>query len=163
MTDASDRLKKWRASATAGDIARETVSLFHSGFSQDWHLTTWQGGFVGNVRGEEVTFIEHPFELERPPTTTNGRYEMKLNLFNTQTLIAEINAISVTRSQAIECEFNQYFDAETDPEQTFGPMELTKIAGMNRGVSCTGTWLDFLNLGFPRMLYTTVLLPGLSR
>ncbi|PHR83096.1 DUF1833 family protein [Henriciella sp.] len=163
MTDATDRTKRWRASATSGDIARETVSLFHPGFSQDWHLTTWHEPFAGNVRGEEVTFTPHPFELQRPATTSSGRYEMQLNLFSTQTLIAEINAVTVTRTQAIECEFNQYFEAETDSEMTFGPLEITKIAGMSRGVSCTGTWLDFLNLGFPRTLYTPVLFPGLSR
>lgn len=165
--DPSERLKKHNASATSqyNGQKRECVSLFHSSFSQDWHLTTWNGGsFDANVRSESVTFIPHPFRFRLPDDTASGRFDMEVDFFNDAgTFMSELRAAASDATERVQLEYNVFLAAEEDSD--ISPLVLEVIRAPFTSTNCTilATRANIQNRKFPYMVYRPELFPGLKR
>lgn len=163
MTDASARLKRYYASAPAGEYARETISLTHSGFSQDWHLTTYQEPFSANVDGVSVDFLLHPFVFREPEDATTGRFEVLVDIFNTgPAFVAELQAASADATERIQLVYGVYMDAETDPERTY-ELEIATVGLGSNSITAKAVRANVLNAKYPRDFYRTGKFPGLRR
>lgn len=164
--DPTERLKKYNASATAGDVLREGLSLFHSSFSQDWHLTTFNGGgFDANVRSTSVSFVPHPFKFRKPTDSASGRFDVNIDIFNDgETFMSELLlARSEGASSRIELEYNVYFEAEEDSHITPIVLDVIKVAFALDSATITASRPNIQNKKFPNMIYTPSLFPGLVR
>ncbi len=161
----SERWEKYNASAPAGELQRETISLFHPELPQDYHFTTWKGGFTGNVRSSSVTFVEHPFNAKLPEASTSGRNEIQIDLFNSgPAFVSAIKAIKADVTTPIDMEYNVYFEADTDGVDAARRIMSGVRVGFNvQAVSIYGTWLDFLNKKFPRQIFSPTKFRGLVR
>ena len=163
MTDASLRLRKYYASAPAGEIARETISLTHSAFSQDWHLTNFQEAFSANVDSVEVDFIIHPFTFREPEDSTTGRVEVQVDIFNTgPTFVAELQAAASDATETIQLVYGVYLEAESDPERTF-TLEVQSVALGTNSITARAVGPNVLDGRYPNKFYRTSKFPGLRR
>lgn len=160
----TDRQRRLYASAPRGEIGRTGLSLTHPAFGRAWHLTTAPKPFEGLVGGELVTFEVHPFKVVRPEIGTSGKVDMKLTLHNSGKVFAgEFLAAARQPETGIRAEVNDYLPG--DPESQIDPIVLTlKDIGITpENCSASASSVDFLNLEFPRQIYTLESHPGLDR
>jgi len=165
MADSSERLKKYYASAPAGEIAREGLSLFHSAFSQTWHFTNYPEAFSANVRGGSVNFLIHPFTFREPGASTTGKLEVLVDIYNSgRDFIAELQAAAADASNRIEMEYNVYLDPGTDAEKTL-LLDVQAVSPSQDTSSATlrAVGANVLNSPYPRIYYRTSKFPGLRR
>ncbi|QYJ00744.1 DUF1833 domain-containing protein [Thalassovita mediterranea] len=163
MTDLSARLQRYNASAPAGEVLRETLTLTHSAFSQDWHLTNFQSPFSANVGGVAVDFLLHPFTFRRPEDSTSGRFEVQADIFNTgPVFIDQLQAAAAVATERIQLIYGAYLDAGTDPEETF-TLEVSGAAPGSNAVTVKAVIANMLNGKYPRDFYRSDKFPGLRR
>ncbi|MAN46769.1 MAG: DUF1833 domain-containing protein [Alphaproteobacteria bacterium] len=165
MVDSSARLQKYYASAPAGEIAREGLSLFHSAFSQTWHFTNFPVEFSANVRGGSVDFLTHPFRFREPDSSTTGKIEVLVDIFNSgPDFIAELQAAAADASDRIEMEYNVYLEAGAGAERTI-LLDVQAVSPSQSSGSATirAVGANVLNSQYPRKYYRTSKFPGLRR
>lgn len=159
---ATDRLKKWRASAPAGEVQLDCLTLKHPAFSQDWHFTNNDQGFDAIIDGQSITTLVHPFKAKLPDIDTTGRQDLQLDIFNSgPQFVAELQAAAQATVQ-IDCAYHVFFEPDTSPEETI-TLALTSVAITPKAASATARWADPLNRKFPSLFYRTDTFPGLSR
>lgn len=164
MTLPTERIKKYRASAPVGEIARETVSLSHSAFSQDWHFTTYPTAFSGVVGGQTVQFEPYPFEVDLPEISASGRQEMTVSLFMSgPAFVAELQAAAAVPTEPIMAEFNAYLSGSTAAQISPVTLAISDITIDERNATCRASRPDTLNRSFPGIVYRVDAFPGLDR
>lgn len=163
------RQRRLYASAPHDEYAREALSLYHPGFSQDWHLTNWFEGFDGRVedvegRARTVAFLRHPFKVNLPEIVDSGNYDMTLTLFNSgPEFIAQINSAAAQNDVPVRAEYRAFLDAN-DVSQ-IRPIRLTllSLSAEGNAVTARAGIPDIVNRPFPSRNYTADLFRGLDR
>lgn len=160
----SDAWKTYNASAPAGQFARETISLFHAGFSQDWHFTRYPSSFSAFVRSASVTFDHHPFKLRWPSNDTSGRVELQIDFFNTGAdFVAEVQSAHATPETPIEVELNAYLETGGASDIDAIVLSGTRVSMTPTNVTLLATKADVLNKKWPVNIYRPSFFPGLVR
>lgn len=160
----TERIKKYNAAAPAGEIARETISLFHPEFTQDWHFTRHPVSFTGVVNGETVTFQPYPFDVTLPDRSATGRQEMQLTLFNSgPAFMAELQAAAGDRETPIDAQYNVYFSGDAASHIVPVSLKIAAFSLDSRNATGEATRFDTLNRPFPGIVYRGDQFPGLVR
>ncbi len=158
------RMERMWASAPVGEVGRTGLSLTHSRFSRDWHLTSSPTAFDGETSFGVVTFQPHPFEVERPELSAAGKADLKLSLFNSGAeFSSEILAAASLPDEAIRVEVNDYLPDDQQSQIEAIILSLGKLAVTTQSCTGTATSVDFLNLPYPRGVYRSSLFRGLVR
>lgn len=164
MSWASDRQRRFWSSAPTGEIEQLGLALEHPNFTNPWYLTTWPEAFQGELRGELVTYQPHPFEFERPQMGGDGKYEMRLSIYNSGKLFAnEVKAAYLTGTGDVQCSLNSYFPGDPTPQTQTLVLQLPEPDMNEQALTGRATSIDFLNLGYPRQIYNARRHPGLLR
>lgn len=159
---ATDRLKKWRASAPADEVQLDCLTLTHPAFSQDWHFTNNDQAFSAIIDGRIVNTIVHPFKAKLPDIGTSGRQDLQIDIFNSgPQFVAELQAAAAQPTVQIACAYHVFFETYTDPEETIS-LAITSVAITPKAASATARWADPLNRKFPSLFYRTDFFEGID-
>lgn len=163
----STRVKRYYASAPAGEVMRETVSLYHPQFSQDWHLTSDSVGFSADLGdGSVVTFTPAPFKVKLPPRDGSSAQSLTFSLANLgESIMAELAAMTADMATDIRLEFRGYLDTGASATPDEGPLVLSlrEIEVTPTQINGNATSVPLFATSVPRLTYTRQAFPGLSR
>lgn len=163
----SDRVKRYYASAPAGEVMQETVSLYHPQFSRDWHLTTAEAEFTADLgTGEVVTFTPAPFAVRLPSRDASSSQKLNFGLANVgDEIMAELAAMTAEMTTDIRLEFRGYLDTGPTATPDEGPLvlSLSEIEVTPLQINGTATSVPLFATSVPRLTYTRQWFPGLSR
>lgn len=160
----TERQRRLYNSAPVGEIGRVGLTLRHKAFSKDWHLTNFDAAFAGTVLGEPVVFKPHPFKVVLPETSTQGRAELKLDIWDSgPEFEAELMASALMADVPIRCIFAEYLSGDPEPQGAPYVLGITDVSLKDASCGCVATWVDSLNMEFPRFVYTLEKYRGLNR
>ena len=159
----TDRQKRYYASAPHDEFQQQGLSLIHPAFSQTWHLTDWQESFDAKVAGVVETFLVHPFRAKLPKVDSSGKYEMKMDVFKTPTLVKKLRAAGLYPKTRIIAIYNTYLRGDPEPQRDAIQLDLS--VGAMKGDWCTlsAVRADVVNMKFPNVFYRIDQFPGLNR
>lgn len=152
----------------------EAIDLAHSALASTLHYTNSSFGITGlldNAQPEHASFLPLPFDAKLPNKNTGGNQSLELSVSNiSTTLVQHIVRMTEAPQESIQLAYRVFLSTQVDPAghhiNQLVPAwryEVSSVVVTGDAVQMSATKVNIHNRSFPRVRYTRITFPGLSR
>lgn len=160
----SELLRQWFAEGGAA-VRYETVELRHPAFSQSHYLLTGDHEAVTATleTGQQVAFLPAALQVRLPEKGVQGRESMQVTLDGiSRDVLLELERQAVAARAPITLVYREYLDSDLSQPQDIRTFTLRNPRCNGNRITAEASFLDAINIPFPRVNYTSQSHPGLA-
>lgn len=152
----------------------EAIDIAHTALTSDLHYTNNSfhlTGLLDNTTGESAQFSPLPFSAVLPEKNTEGNQSLGLSVSNVTTdLIDYIEQMAAAPQSPMELTYRVFLSTQKNASGAYmnqlvpaWRFEVSDVIAREQQITMSATKLNTHNRSFPRVRYTRITFPGLSR